>query len=341
VNLVDSVRACMEAHWRPEGFTVPHAMTYPWRWLWDSCFHSLIWLALGDADRAARELAFALSVQDDDGFVAHLHYVADPSHHAAFWGRPSVSTISQPPVAGHAVATLERAGVDVPAELRHRAERAVSWWWRARRHEASGLVAVRHPWETGCDDSARFDHWGAADTRRWFDVKGDLVASGGAGFDCAPAGLSALVAWDALELGLDPPAGLLDALASRWDDSLGTWVDAGDAAATSGRTRTLDGLLPLLVLDRPAGLDLAPYLAAYGPRGMHPGEPAYEPDRYWRGGVWPQLAYLLWRAGVDELAAPTVRGARRSGLAEWWHPDTAAPGGAVPQSWTGLALLMS
>ena len=74
---------------------------------------------------------------------------------------------------------------------------------------------------------------------------------------------------------------------------------------------------------------------------MHPGEPAYEPGRYWRGGVWPQLAYLLWRAGVDELASPTGRGAHTSGLAEWWHPDPAAPGGAVPQSWTGLALLMS
>jgi hypothetical protein len=341
VNLADQVRACMEAHWRPEGFTVPHAMTYPWRWLWDSCFHAVIWLALGDADRALRELAFTLSVQDDDGFVPHLHYVADPAHHEAFWGRPSVSTISQPPVAGHAVAALERAGVDVPPELRDRAERAVSWWWRIRRHEASGLVAVRHPWETGCDDSARFDHWGAADPARWFDVKGELVASGGAGFDCAPVGLAALVAWDAQELGLDPPPGLLDAIASRWDEGSATWVDAGDAAATSGGTRTLDGLLPLLVLDRPAGLDLAPYLAPYGPRGVHPDEPAYEPDRYWRGGVWPQLAYLLWRAGVGEVAAATALGATTSGLAEWWHPDTATPNGAVPQSWTGLALLMS
>jgi hypothetical protein len=116
----------MEAHWRPEGFTVPHASTYPFRWLWDSCFHSIIWLALGDADRAVAELTFTLSVQEDDGFVPHLHYVGAPDHHASFWGRPAVSTISQPPVAGHAVATLERAGVDVPAEVRARAERAVS-----------------------------------------------------------------------------------------------------------------------------------------------------------------------------------------------------------------------
>lgn len=338
---VATVRACMEAHWRPQGFTVPHAMTYPFRWLWDSCFHAVIWLALGDADRAVTELGTALSVQEPDGFVPHLHYVGDPSHHESFWGRPAVSTISQPPVAGHAVATLERAGVEVPGEVRHRAERAVSWWWRERRHR-SGLVAVRHPWETGCDDSARFDHWGAADRPRWFDVKGDLVASGGAGFDCAPVGLAALVAWDARELGLDPPSSLLDAVAERWDGELRTWTDAGDAAATSGRTRTLDGLLPLLVdPSRAADVPVGEYLAAYGPRGVHPDEPSYEPGRYWRGGVWPQLAYLLWRAGLTQLAGPTAAGADASGLAEWWHPDTAEPGGAAPQSWSGLAWVMS
>jgi len=338
-ELRSAVRACMEAHWDDAGFTVPHAATYPFRWLWDSCFHSIIWLALGEPERAVRELAFTLSVQEPDGFVPHLHYVGSPSHHADFWGRPLVSTIGQPPVAGHAVATLERAGVEVPAEVREAAERAVSWWWRERRHP-SGLVAARHPWETGCDDSARFDHWGAADRRRWYEVKGELVAGGGAGFDCAPVGLAALVAFDARELGLEPPPGLLDAIASRWDGELGTWVDEGDAAATSGRTRTLDGLLPLLV-DPREDVPVGDYLAAYGPRGVHPGEAAYEPGRYWRGGVWPQLAYLLWVAGVDGVAAPTVAGATASGLAEWWHPDTGAPGGAAPQSWTGLALLLA
>ena len=335
---VATVRAVMDAHWRPEGFTVPHAMTYPFRWLWDSCFHSIIWLAVGDGDRAVTELAFTLSVQEADGFVPHLHYVADPDHHAAFWGRPAVSTISQPPIAGHAVATLERAGVDVPAEVRDRAERAVSWWWRQRRH-ASGLIAARHPWETGCDDSARFDQWGAADRARWFDVKGELVQSGGAGFDCAPVGLSALVAWDAMELGMEPPPGLVDAIASRWDGELRTWVDGGDSASTSGRIRTLEGLLPLLVLDDP-GVPIDDYLAPFGPRGAHPDEPSYEPDRYWRGGVWPQLAYLVACAGISAVASPTVAGADTSGLAEWWHPDTGAAGGAVPQSWTGLALLL-
>jgi hypothetical protein len=35
-----------------------------------------------------------------------------------------------------------------------------------------------------------------------------------------------------------------------------------------------------------------------------------------------------------------VRGAARSGLAEYWHPDTGAALGAVPQSWSALAAVV-
>jgi glycogen debranching enzyme len=65
--------------------------------------------------------------------------------------------------------------------------------------------------------------------------------------------------------------------------------------------------------------------------------------------VWPQLAYLLWvalvRAGEDDAAevvrTTSVAGAVESGLAEYWNGDTGAGLGAIPQSWTGLALLMA
>ena len=64
--------------------------------------------------------------------------------------------------------------------------------------------------------------------------------------------------------------------------------------------------------------------------------------------MWPQLAYLLWTACVrrdrtvaaDRLAAATIHGAVVSGLAEYWRPDDGTGRGAIPQSWTGLVLLM-
>ena len=91
------------------------------------------------------------------------------------------------------------------------------------------------------------------------------------------------------------------------------------------------------------------YCARYGPRGVHAEEPTYDPTAYWRGPVWPQLSYLLWLAvsrvspeesSVAELVGTsTIRGAVVSGLAEYWDGDSGTGLGAIPQSWTGLALL--
>jgi glycogen debranching enzyme len=191
-----------------------------------------------------------------------------------------------------------------------------------------------------------------------------FVPIGNPSFVAAPVGFNALLAWNARELagitGADDlravADGLADALEARWDGDLVTWVDAGMHAEGSGRVRTADALLPLLVerrvevvaaaataLGDPAGLG-----APYGPRGVDCREPAFTPGTYWRGPAWPQLTYLLWRAaaihGHDALATDLgralVEGARRSGFAEAWDADDATPHGAVPQSWATLALLV-
>lgn len=341
--LSDRVRAVMEQHWQPEGYTVPNAITYPFAWLWDSCFHAVIWAALGEGERATTELAHVFRCQDErTGFVPHIDYQKDPDRLRDFWGRPGASTITQPPMYGHAVAELTRRGILVSDEVRERAIAGVQFFLRDRRH-GSGLVFVEHPWETGCDDSPRFDHWGAADRDRWHDVKGRLItAPESIDFDCAPVSLSALVAWNGSQLGIDTFE-IVRALASRWDEDLASWVDAGAAAATSGRARTAEALLPLLVLDRPevvtALSDESAYAGPFGPRGVHRAEPCFDARRYWRGPAWPQLAYLLWLAGAD-VAATSVRGASASGLAEYWDADDGTGLGAIPQSWTGLAVLM-
>ena len=341
--LSDRVRAVMEAHWQPEGYTVPNAITYPFAWLWDSCFHSVIWAALGDDTRAVAELAHVFRCQDErTGFVPHIDYQRAPDHLRDFWGQSNASTITQPPMYGHAIADLQSRGIAVSDAVVEAAIAGVQFFLRERAH-ASGLIAIAHPWETGCDDSPRFDHWGADDPVRWYDVKGALVTDpADMAFDCAPVSLSALVAWNGALLGLDTSA-LVVALRTRWDDAAQTWVDGGDSEHSSGRSRTLEALLPLLVLDQPEAMaqitDTGAFGAPFGPRGVHRAEPSFAARRYWRGPVWPQLAYLLWLAGAD-VAEVSVRGASVSGLAEYWDADDGTGLGAIPQSWSGLALLM-
>lgn len=364
----DAARAVLDAAWRDPGFCVPHAGTYPFQWLWDSCFHSVVWAALGD-ERATAELASALANQTPSGFVPHLTYWGDPGHHADFWGRPLTSTITQPPMYGHAIAELVRHGRPVDSDVVQRAAAGLRFLLTRRARTGGGLVAVVHPWETGCDDSLRWDDWspGPFTTESWFVAKGELVSAlrledGGAvssdAFAVGSVGFNALVAWNVQELAtvgggadLGPLAEeLVAALRRRWDEPSLTWTDAEHG---SGRRRTSDALLPLLVDPRPEAFDQLvdpdAFGAPYGPRGAHRDEPAYRPDRYWRGSAWPQLTYLLAlaadRAGrrdiAAELAGCLVRGAERSGGAEHWHPETGEGYGARPQTWTTLALVVS
>jgi len=331
-------RAVLEAHWRPEGYTVPHAGRYPFQWLWDSCFHAVAWARLGD-ERALEELASVFRWQTPSGFVPHVGYQADPQVLAEFWGRTHASVITQPPMYGHAVAELTRLGFDVPEELRERAARGIGWLLRHRRR--GDRVVICHPWESGCDDSPQWDRWcpGGWSPERWYDCKGELVRSlvlddEGAAvanprFEDPSLGFNALVAFNAAELGLHPELDL----------------------EVPARPDTLDELLVVLVgLGVPelfeVALDPAVFGGRFGPAFVRRDHPAFDPGAYWRGSAWPQLIYLLWVAArrwagpADELAALARRGALASGLAEHWHPDTGAPLGAAPQSWTALCLLL-
>jgi hypothetical protein len=370
-------RAVLVDHWREPGFTVPNARTYPWQWLWDSCFHAVVWAHLGDADRAVSELRCLFARQHETGFVPHIVYWEGAGEELeTFWGRVGVSSITQPPMYGHAVAELHRVGIEVPEELVAAAGDALRHLarWRVRLGD---LIGVVHPWETGCDDSPRWDEWVGGEWTRdaWYVAKGRLMESierapgwvpvGNPDFVAAPAGFNALVAWNARELAsvtgdaelttiADTVAG---ALADRWDADRVTWVDAGAHADGSGAVRTADALLPLLVEERPevvaavadALVDPAGLGGPYGPRGVDRREPAYSSTTYWRGPAWPQLTYLLWRAArghdhqslASALAESLTRGAERSGFAEAWDADDAAPHGAVPQSWATLALVVA
>lgn len=368
-----AVRRIVDAAWVDHGYTAPNTKVYPWLWLWDSCFHALIWAELGEEDRSVAELAAALSMQDPSGFVPHMGYQLDPGRSVELWGRRGASSITQPPMYGHALAKLIKVGIDVPDSLIEQAQSGLQFLLRRRRRDDSGLLRVVHPWETGCDDSPRWDDFcpgTSFNIERWRRFKVDVLSTIDRGpdgepldnpaFAAAPVSFSALTAWNALELASATGDGSLvaeadalgEAVDARFDPERAIWVDGGSAVNGSGRIRTSDAALGLLVSKNATHqaaviaelFDPEAFGGAFGPRGVHAQEPTFDPDTYWRGPVWPQLSYLLWCAltkdDADELARRTVAGAWASGLAEYWNGDTGLAGGAVPQSWTGLALLL-
>jgi hypothetical protein len=364
----------MEAHWRPDlGWSVPNADVYPWGFLWDSCFHALVWDALGD-ERADRELASVFAAQTASGFVPHMNYAAEPAASTGFWGVAGASTITQPPMYGHAIAVLHRHGRDVGAAS-DAALRALRHLFEVRRAPC-GLLRIFHPWESGVDDHPRWAVWQPDPWDRvgWRVAKGRLVramrvedgeAVASPAFDVCPAGFNALVAWNAWQLAAvtgddrlrrdaDDLAAVLD---TRWDPQAATWSDVAADGTPGSAIRTLDALLPALVTADDgrartalaAAVDPDHFGLPFGPSGVDVAEPAFDPAGYGRGSAWPHLTYLLWVAALRlglttvaaDLAGRLVGGAEVSGLSEHWDPRDGAGLGARPQSWTGLAVVVS
>jgi hypothetical protein len=365
-------RRALEANWVAQpGFTMPNRRKYPWQWLWDSCFHAIAWSGLGD-ERSRTELESLFSLQLPNGFLPHMGYQTDPASSRALWQSEGRSDITQPPMYGHALRVLSARGFDVE-HLHGPATAALRYLFARRRDPVSGLIRVVHPWESGCDDSPRWDGWDARpfSERRWNRQKralvGSLVLEDGAAcanplFEVASAGFSALVAFNAHELaGLTGDAdlrhsadALSEAIDACWVTEQRTWGDVRVRGPGGGASApTLDGLFAVLVghdeqrVDEAFGeiFDPRRFWRPHGPCSAAADQPGYEPAGYWRGDAWPQEIYLLMvaagRRGRDEaasrLAEKLVLGCTSSCFAERWNPETGAAVGAAPQGWAALA----
>jgi glucosylglycerate hydrolase len=156
---------------------------YPHQWSWDSAFIA-IGLAHFNTRRAARELLALFEHQWRTGKVPHIvfnpeappaSYFPGPEYWACAAASPGAppappytSCLCQPPV--HAIAALrvwevaERSGgegvLEARAFLRQIYPKLLLWHRYLMTHrdpEGSGLVTIYHPWESGTDNSPRWD----------------------------------------------------------------------------------------------------------------------------------------------------------------------------------------
>lgn len=340
------VRDLLEAHWRPEhGYSVPNPGTYPHLWLWDSCFHAIIWAKLGDHEeqlqtRALQEFDAVLAGQLENGMVPHMRYGgAGPD--TWLGPLPGTSSLTQPPMFGHAARVLFEAGIELPEVLVAKAKAGLDWLWDNRR-TPDGLIYVVHPWEAGNDHSPRWDDWGAPGRTRegysrpartaWnkerineVSFAEDGSAAWSASFVACPAAFNAYAAFNMRELaavtGDSRLAARADELAEAmdehlWDEHEQLWSDqAVVGGGPSVRIPISDGVMGALVTQdaRKARAALAQlsdparFGGPFGPANVARTHPAYDPDMYWRGPAWPPLNYLFQQAfrgqGMEQEAA--------------------------------------
>lgn len=151
---------------------------YPHMWSWDAAFIS-IGLARLDVRRAIAELDTLFAAQWRNGMVPHIVFTDDDAYFPGpdRWGTAGAldgpehartSGICQPPV--HAIAVARVLGIArrSGADDRAHAERFVrriwpklfawhQWLVDYRTPGSSGLVAIVHGWESGMDNSPRWD----------------------------------------------------------------------------------------------------------------------------------------------------------------------------------------
>ncbi|WP_285243336.1 glycogen debranching protein [Pseudarthrobacter sp. fls2-241-R2A-127] len=152
---------------------------YPHMWSWDAAFVA-IGLARTNVPRAVTELRSLLSAQWSTGMIPHIVFSDnDTGYFPGFdrWGTaaaaalpPGVrsSGICQPPV--HAIALRhivdrgrENGGADQKAAEEFLAESFDGWlaWHRwlatVRDPDSVGLIEIHHGWESGFDNSPRWD----------------------------------------------------------------------------------------------------------------------------------------------------------------------------------------
>lgn len=154
---------------------------YPHQWSWDTGFIA-IGLAHLDVERAVRELTSLFDHQWTTGKVPHIVFNPDAPPGSYFPGAehwssagkfpdappapPYTSALCQPPI--HAVAArhvwevaLRKNKGGIALEfLRGMYPKLLSWHrylLTYRDPEDSGLVTIYHPWESGTDNSPRWD----------------------------------------------------------------------------------------------------------------------------------------------------------------------------------------
>lgn len=142
-------------------YTIPSSNTYPYQWLWDSCFMAIT-MSHFDVAQAKQELRALVSKQFENGMIPHMIYWQHtdvPDHLKIAWGKRQTSSITQPPLLAEAVSKIYAVDGDIKfvREMLPHIHNFHRFFYRDRDPRKSGLIGIINPDESGEDTSPRFD----------------------------------------------------------------------------------------------------------------------------------------------------------------------------------------
>lgn len=141
-------------------YTVPSPSTYPYQWLWDSCFHAIV-LAKLEPEAAKDELRSLIARQQADGMIPHMIFwkprFTRPYH--VWWDKGGASSITQPPMLAYAAWEIYQQTGDKEflAEIFPKTLAFYEYLIAMRDPHDHHLISIINPDESGEDNSPRFD----------------------------------------------------------------------------------------------------------------------------------------------------------------------------------------
>ena len=170
-RLFKKAKKILNNNWR-ETHTVPSFNLYPHQWSWDSAF-----ISIGNShfnqERAQKELISMFEGQWKNGMLPHIIFRSKESYFPGpdYWDveisehAPELPTsgITQPPV--HAIAALniyknaldKEKIISFLERIFPKIHSFHKYLFTKRDPEKTGLITIFHPWESGFDNSIRWD----------------------------------------------------------------------------------------------------------------------------------------------------------------------------------------
>jgi glycogen debranching enzyme len=265
----------------------PSRGTYCAHYLWDACFTDIGVAQFNE--RLAEDFLVALcEVQEPDGKI--------PQFACATWNRPDES---QPPlIAWSAWRLYERFGnKELIRDVYEPLCRFVEWWFANRDEDRDGLVEYQHALESGWDDSPRFDEGRIAgvDLNAYLNREMRLLAK-----------MAPVLARDDEAAEWQARADAHDHLiySRLFDREDGLFYDRLVWKNRLHKVLTPASFMPLwtgiTVPHEVAHTMIARYLI--NPKHFFGSKPFpvvaysdrnYKPDAWWRGPVWPNIAWAM------------------------------------------------
>ena len=145
-------------------FVCPSNVTYPFQWLWDSCFHAIA-LTHVDVKLAQQELLCLLQAAQPDGFIPHMilwereKYLEQIATYSIAMLNDYLTAITQPPLLAQAVERVYQASKDDAflARVLPPTKAYYRWWIQHRDPDHDHLVAIIQPDESGLDALPSYD----------------------------------------------------------------------------------------------------------------------------------------------------------------------------------------